>query len=183
MKLPKIKLKGKIRWYHKVTWGISALAVFVAFVAVTDFMGLVSTTELQAASAYMVSNGETLNLSRTIKAECGSITNFSEGETPWMCYMNKVWLATPSQHTWLSSPPKRIQWPSETLERQRGNCVDKSVFQATLFRELGFDHVYLVLQPTHMCVMVTSQAGTHFSDCIPDAPIKGLLRVYSDGFD
>lgn len=157
-----------------------AIAAFLFFAIVTDFMGVVTRAELSYASFYVRGTNETVEVAQEIREACAEFN----GDTHALptCYRNQVFMSSSVTPVWLSTPPKPIQPPAETLEKQTGNCVDRAILAATLFRELDFKHVYLVLQNAHMCIMVADDTGLHHVNCIPQSPVLGTLRVYSSGF-
>ena len=169
--------KPKFTRWHKASLAMSLLAVVFA----SNFWGITAYISLEYISQYVQESNETLVLSGEIKEFCMNVS-----EMPydlWTCYRNRVWVSTPYTHTWFSNFQKGIQLPVETLGRGRGNCVDKAVLQDELFKELNFEHVYLVLQNQHVCVMVADMSDIHAIDCIPHSPILGIKRVYSAGLD
>lgn len=170
------KLENKVfhsKWKPRIVKVSIVSVVIISFAALalaTDFMGSYTAFALNYAASRMESSPEIQELADQIRESCSD---------NWDCMRNNVEANTPRHHTWFSSIEKPVQFPIETLRRSSGNCVDRAVFAATLLKELDFEHVYLVMQTTHMCVMVSDSYGIHTMHCIADSPIWGTLRVYS----
>ena len=134
---------------------------------------------LKYMAMYVQGSNETMAVTEKIKQECMASTE--DGFSVWPCYRIEVMSVTPQKHTWFSNTQKPTQTPAETLRRNRGNCVDKAILMAELFKELNFEPVYLVAQNYHACVMVADETGIHYIDCVPEIPIRGIYRIYSAG--
>ena len=159
------------RMFNNLKYKKHMLAVFSFFLLfMADFGGIQTYTALSIMSSYVKSTNETLEISNQIFQECGTFE-------PWNCYVNRVMLASQVEHIMVSTPPRWIQSPAITLKLEKGNCVDKSILEATLLKELGMQHVYLVSQPRHVCVMVAHPAGWQTLRCFSNDPIVGVLEV------
>jgi hypothetical protein len=163
------KNRAQVMRIYKATFIVAVAIALVVLIIITNFMGLTTYASLSIIAGYVGSTNETLEISDRIRLECG--------EEDWNCYIYGVAEATPRNHIWEPTPPRWIQSPETTLENGEGNCVDKSVLQATLLKELDMEHVHLVAQPHHICVMVSHPKGIQALGCYPDDPMLGILEV------